>query len=198
MDRSLLLPFVFFLGSVPSIAISANYSPATYILQVSSNLSCETLNIELISQADDTRQHLRYGSSAFAAVEMPSGFYTFGDVTCINKEDAKVHDLLRNKIAPIHLYAGQAYYGGRIIFEEVVAVDANGSPDVLSHCPRVMSRARGQSSNQCRDGVGVDTSAPTSKQINVYRPEVTEQDISVVRSALSASKAQLLYLPLEL
>jgi hypothetical protein len=61
-----------------------------------------------------------------------------------------------------------------------------------------MSRARGQSSNQCRDGVGVDTSAPTSKQINVYRPEVTEQDISVVRSALSASKAQLLYLPLEL
>lgn len=198
MDRLVLLCFVFFLGTVPSIAFSANYAPATYILQVSSNLSCETLDIELISQADDTRQHIRYGSSAFAAVQMPSGTYTFGDVTCMNKEDAKVHNLLSDKIAPIHLNAGQAYYGGRIIFEEVVSVDANGSPDVFSNCPRVMSRARGQSSNQCSDGVGVDTSAPTSKQINVYRPEVTDQDIAVVRSALSASKEQLLYLPLKL
>ena len=198
MDRLLLLTLVFFLGTVPSIAISANYTPATYILQVSSNLGCETLDIELISQADDTRQHIRYGSSAFAAVEMPSGTYIFGDVTCINKEDAKVHNLLSDKIAPIHLNAGQVYYGGRIIFEEVVSVDANGSPDVFNNCPRVMSRARGQSSNQCSDGVGVDTSAPTSKQINVYRPEVTDQDIAVVRSALSATKEQLLYLPLKL
>ena len=198
MDRLLLLTLVFFLGTVPSIAISANYTPATYILQVSSNLGCETLDIELISQADDTRQHIRYGSSAFAAVEMPSGTYIFGDVTCINKENAKVHNLLSDKIAPIHLNAGQAYYGGRIIFEEVVSVDANGSPDVFNNCPRVMSRARGQSSNQCSDGVGVDTSAPTSKQINVYRPDVTDQDIAVVRSALSATKEQLLYLPLKI
>jgi hypothetical protein len=198
MGRTLLLLFVFLLGSVPSIAISAKFSPATYILQISSNLSCETLDIELISQADDTRQHIRYGSSAFAAVELPSGSYTFGDVTCMNKEDTKAHDLLSDKIAPIHLNAGQAYYGGRIIFEEVVAVDANGSPDVFSNCPRVMSRARGQSSNQCRDGVGVDTSAPTSKHINVYRPEVTDEDLAVVRSALSATKEQLLYLPLKL
>jgi hypothetical protein len=198
MDRLVLFSIIFFLGTVPIVAISANSFPATYILQVSSNLSCETLDIELISQADDTRQHIRYGSSAFAAVEMPSGSYTFGDVTCMNKDDAKVHDLLSDKIAPIYLNAGQAYYGGRIIFEEVVAVDANGSPDVLSNCPRVMSRARGQGSNQCRDGVGVDTSAPTSKQINVYRPEVTDEDLAIVRSALSATKKQLLYLPLEL
>jgi hypothetical protein len=198
MDRLVLLSFVFFLGAVPSIAISANYSPATYIMQVSSNLNCETLDIELISQADDTRQHIRFGSSAFSAVEVPSGTYAFGGVTCTNKNDAKVHDLLSDKIAPIQLNAGQAYYGGRIIFEEVVAVDANGTPDVFSNCPRVISRARGQSVNDCADGVGVDTSAKTSKHINVYRPEVTDQDIAVVRSAFSASKEQLLYLPLKL
>jgi hypothetical protein len=46
--------------------------------------------------------------------------------------------------------------------------------------------------------VGVDTSAPTSKHINVYRPEVTDEDLAVVRSALSATKEQLLYLPLKL
>jgi len=198
MDRLVLLSFVFFLGTVPSIAISANYSPATYIMQVSSNLNCETLDIELISQTDDTRQYIRFGSSAFSAVELPSGTYAFGGVTCTNKKDAKVHDLLSDKIAPIQLNAGQAYYGGRIIFKEIVAVDANGTPDVFSNCPRVISRARGQSINYCRDGVGVDTSAKTSKQINVYRPEVTDQDLAVVRSAFSATKEQLLYLPLKL
>jgi hypothetical protein len=198
MDRLIFLSFVLLAGVIPSTAISANYSPATYILQVTSNLGCETLDIELISKADDTRQHISFGSSAFASVKVPSGAYTFGDVTCMNKDDSKVHNLLSDKIAPIHLNAGQAYYGGRIIFEEVVLADVNGTPDVFNNCPRVMSRARGQSINQCSDGVGVDTSAPTSKQINVYRPEVTDQDIAVVRSALSATKEQLHYLPLKL
>jgi hypothetical protein len=198
MKRSFLFSFVFFLGSVPGIAISANSSPATYIMQVSSNLSCDTLDIELISQADDARQHIRYGSSAFAAVELPSGTYAFGDVTCTNRKDAKAYDLLSDKIAPIHLNAGQAYYAGRMIFEEIVTMDAIGSPDVFSNCTRNISRARGKSINQCRDGVGVDTSAPTSKQINVYRPEVTDEDVAVVRSAFSATKEQLLYLPLKI
>ena len=198
MNRLALLPFAFLLGSVPSSAISTEFSPATYIMQVSSNLSCETLDLELVSQADGTRQSIRFSTSAFAAVELPSGTYAFGDVICTNKDGVEAHNLLSDKIAPIHLNAGQAYYGGRIIFQEVVAKDANGSPDVLSNCTRIISRVSGERSNECRDGVGVDTSAQTTKQINVYLPEVTDEDLELVRSALSATKEQLLYLPFKI
>jgi hypothetical protein len=198
MDRSILLPFLFILGLVPATAAFADPSPATYIMQVTSNLSCETLDIQLISQADNTHENIRFKSSAFSAVELPSGAYTFGDVICTNKRSTQVHDLLSKKIAPLFLTAGQAYYGGRIIFQEVVTVDANGSPKVLNNCTRSISRARGESSNECRDGVGVDTSAQTSTQINVYLPEVMDEDIALVRSAFSATKDQLLYLPLKL
>ena len=198
MDRSILLPFLFILGPVQATAAIAEPSPATYIMQVTSNLSCETLDIELISQADNTHQNIRFKSSAFSAVELPAGAYTFGDVICTNKKNVQAHDLLSEKIAPFYLTAGQAYYGGRIIFQELVTVDPNGSPDVFSNCTRSISRARGVSSNECRDGVGVDTSAQTSTQINVYLPEVLDEDIALVRSALSATKEQLLYLPLKL
>jgi hypothetical protein len=198
MDRSILLLFLFILGSVPATAAISEPSSATYIMQVTSNLSCETLDIVLISQADNTHENIRFKSSAFSAVDLPSGVYTFGDVICTKKRSTQVHDLLSKKIAPLHLAAGQAYYGGRIIFQELVTMDANGSPDVLSNCTRSISRARGESSNECRDGVGVDTSAQTSMQINVYLPEIMDEDIALVRSAFSATKDQLLYLPLKL
>jgi len=199
MDRSILLPFLFILGPVPAAAVIAEPSPATYIMQVTSNLSCETLDIELISQADNTHQNIRFKSSAFSAVELPAGAYTFGDVICTNKESAQVHDLLSEKIAPFYLTAGQAYYGGRIIFQELVTVDPNGSPKDLNNCPRIISRARGESSNECLTAVtGIYPSAQTSTQINVYLPEVLDEDIALVRSALSATKEQLLYLPLKL
>ena len=198
MDRSILLPFLFILGPVPASAAFAEPSPATYIMQVTSNLSCETLDIVLISQADNTHENIRFKSSAFSAVDLPSGAYTFGNVICTNKGRAQVHDLLRDKISPLYLIAGQAYYGGRLIFQEIVTVDANGSPDVISNCTRITTRARGKSSNECRDGIGVDTSAQTSTQINAYLPEVIDEDIALVRSAFSATKDQLLYLPLKL
>jgi hypothetical protein len=198
MDRSILIPFLFILGPVPATAAIAGPSPATYIMQVTSNLSCETLDIELISQADNTHQNIRFKSSAFSAVELPSGAYTFGDLICTNRGRTQVHDLLSEKIAPLYLAAGQAYYGGRLIFQELVTVDPNGTPDVLSNCTRIISRARGKSTNECRNGIGVDTSAQTSTQINVYLPEVMDEDIALVRSVLSATKEQLLYLPLKL
>mgnify|MGYP000668580548 CR=1 FL=1 len=198
MDRSILLPFLFFLGSVAATSAIARPSPATYIMQVTSNLSCETLDIQLISQVDNALENIRFKSSAFSSVELPVGAYTFGDVICTNKENAQIHDLLSKKIAPLNLAVGQAYYGGRLIFQERVTVDVNGTPKVLSNCTRSISRARGESSNECRDGVGVDTSAQTSTEINVYLPEVKDEDIALVRSALSATKEQLLYLPLKL
>jgi hypothetical protein len=117
MDRSVLLPFLFILGPVPATAAIAEPSPATYIMQVTSNLSCETLDIVLISQADNTHENIRLKSSAFSAVDLPSGACTFGDVICTKKRSTQVHDLLRDKISPLYLTAGQAYYGGRIIFQ---------------------------------------------------------------------------------
>jgi hypothetical protein len=197
MDRSILLPFVFILGSGSAAAVYTEASPATYIMQVTSNLSCETLDIELVSQADDTRKNIRFTSSAFSAVEVPSGAYSFGDVICTNEENAQTHDLLSEKMPPLNFSAGQAYYGGRIIFQELVTVDPNGVPDVLDNCTRGTSRARGANSNECRDGVGVNTSAKTNTQINVYLPEVTDEELAVVRNAMSATKEQLLYLPLK-
>jgi hypothetical protein len=111
----------------------------------------------------------------------------------------QAHDLLSEKIAPFYLTAGQAYYGGRIIFQELVTVDPNGSPKDLNNCTRIISRARGESSNECLTAVtGIYPSAQTSTQINVYLPEVLDEDIALVRSALSATKEQLLYLPLKL
>ena len=197
MDRSILLPFIFILGSGSAAAAYTESAPATYIMQVTSNLSCETLDIELISKVDASRKNIRFTSSAFAAVEVPSGAYSFGDVICTNKENAKAHDLLSENMPPLNFSAGQAYYGGRIIFQELVTADPNGAPDVLSNCTRSISRVRGASSNECRDGVGVDTSAQTNMQINVYLPDVTDEDLALVRTAMSATKEQLLYLPLK-
>ncbi|MEP2653281.1 MAG: hypothetical protein ABJH06_14960, partial [Paraglaciecola sp.] len=196
MDRSILLPMLFVFGPVSATPSITEASPATFIMQVTSNLSCETLDIELISRADNTHENIRFESNAYSAVELPSGAYEFGDVICMNKENAQTLDLLNDKIAPINLTAGQAYYAGRLIFQEVVEVEANGSPNVLSNCPRIISRARDESSNACHDGIGVDTLAQTSKAVNVYLPEVKDEDIALVREALFATESQLLYLPL--
>lgn len=197
MVRSVLIPLVFVLGSIPAFVVSANPSQATYILQVTSNLNCETLDIELVSQANDTRENIRFTTSAFAAVDVPSGAYSFGNVICTNKGRLQAHSLLGEKMALLNFSAGQAYYGGRVIFQELVTTDPTGAPDVLDNCTQSISRARGERSNECRDGTGVDTSAKTNTQINVYLPDVTDEDIELVRTALTVTKEQLLYLPLK-
>lgn len=78
---------------------------------------------------------------------------------------------------PLNLVFGQAYYIGRLKFQEVV-VYTDSAPKVLSNCTHIISKARGMKSNECCDGEGVD--------------------IESVRSALSVTKEQLLYLPLKI
>ncbi|MBT8448131.1 MAG: hypothetical protein KJO69_00475 [Gammaproteobacteria bacterium] len=196
MYRSVILVLMLTLSSVSAIGKAADSAPATYLLQIASNLGCETLDINLISQSDESRKNLRYTTSAFAAVELSAGTHAFGDVTCVYKDGQQTFDILSNKFAPISLSAGQAYYGGRLIFKEVQTMDVNGTPKVLSNCTQLNSRARGESSNECRDGVGVNTSAQIAKEIELYIPDVTDEDLTTIRNTLSLTKEQLLYLPL--
>ena len=197
MYRSVILVLILTLGSVSSIVKSADAAPATYLLQISSNLGCETLDIEFISQANEARKNLRFTTSAFAAVELSAGTYAFGNVTCRYKDSQQTFDILNDKLTPLTLSAGQSYYGGRLIFKEVQTVDVNGTPKVLSNCTQVNSRARGETSNECRDGVGVNSSAQTSKEIELYIPDVSDEDLTAIRNTLSLTKDQLLYLPLK-
>jgi hypothetical protein len=188
---------VFIIAVTPAHAKEPNAAPASYILQVSSNLGCDSLNIELISKAAKKSHYLKYTSSAFAAVDLPAGEYAFGDVTCTNQNETQAFDVLKGTMTPLVFSPGRAYYGGRLIFKKVEDIDPAGTPDVLKNCTREFSRARGEPTNDCQDGIGVDTAAQTARQINVYIPDPSDEDISTVRTALKATKEQLLYMPLK-
>ena len=182
------------------LAFSTNASDlakATYVLQVSSNLGCVNLDIELISDKLDTPQYVKFTSSAYGATTLPQGEYTFGSVICIDKEGRQELDVLKGKIMAFSLSAGKVYYGGRLIFKKVEGLDVNSAPKVIENCTQMISSARGEPSNECSDGVGVDTAARKNYQVNVYAPEVTEKDIEIVRTALSLSENQLIYLPIK-
>ena len=196
MHKSIGLISVLTLLINPTIAHTANEVTATYVIQATSNLGCEALSIELISQTQDTRQNIVFTTGAFAAAQLAPGTYTFGDVTCKNAQDEQSFDVLSGIISEFSVNTSQAYYGGRIIFQKNVEMDINSAPQALSNCTRSISRARGDSGEECLDGTGADTSAPIAKQLNVYIPEVTPQDVDAVRKALSATKEQLIYLPL--
>ncbi|MDC0602652.1 hypothetical protein OAP14_06430 [Aliiglaciecola sp.] len=189
-----VLSVVSALGSAPATANAVESAPATYIMQVSSNLGCSSLNIELISTSNNPSGNIEFTTGAYAATKLNPGAYRFGDVTCNNKEGVQTFDVLKDKFSPISLKGGQSYYAGRLIFEEKVK-DDGGSSEVFDNCTRVMSGARGEGSNECRDGTG--PSAAISKQVSVYVPKVDDEDINALRTALSATKEQLLYLPLK-
>ena len=193
MYRYTILVFIFLLGSLPGLAKSSDSAPATYILQITSNLSCSTLSIELVSQQDDTRGFLNYSAGAFASVDLPTGEYIFNDVVCVNGQKSEVLDFLKEKIAPLSLTSGHAYYGGRMIFEQVI----NEKDKVKDTCTRIMSGARGGSSGQCLLSSNSYTPGAGSRDIKVYVPEQSEADISAVRSALTVTKEQLKHLPIK-
>lgn len=193
MYRILVATFVSFFCATSMLAQG---SPVTYILEVSSNLNCDTLNIELISKADDSVQYLKYTTSAFAAISLPLGRHDFGQVICTTNKDREVFDMLIDQLPPLELNAEKAYYGGRLIFSETSQVAVNKAPKVLSNCTHLISKARGEKTDDCRDGVGVETTAQASRQIKVYAPEVTEDHLKFVRDALSLTEAQLIYLSL--
>ena len=169
----------------------------SYLLQVTSDLQCEQLDIEFISESGTT-QMLSYTTSAFAALDLQPGVYAYGNLTCTRDGTAESFSVLNDRLEVVTLSAGSHYYGGRLIFTKQKNLDANANPEVLDNCPEVISRARGEASNECRDGVGVDTSAALTNQINIFAPEVTESELEAIRKALSVDESQLQYLPIKL
>ena len=105
--------------------------------------------------------------------------------------------MLKDKVAKLSLSAGQAYYGGTLIFKEKEVTDLNAEPKELSSCTHIISRARGEKDDGCRDGTGVAKRAQKTKQINVFAPEATDKEITAVLTALKASKDQLQYIPIQ-
>lgn len=196
MYRIVILAIVFILSTVPVFAKAADTAPATYILQVSSNLGCEKLNIELIAKRGGTSHFLTFDNTAFAAIDLPAGGYSYGDVNCTIKGNTQTFENLLSKISPLHLASGQGYFGGRLIFKKADDVDPNETPEQLSNCTREFSRARGEEkSHECRDGVGVKNMV--TEQVSVFVPEVSDKDLETVRKALNTNREQLLYLPLK-
>lgn len=168
-----------------------------YLLQVSSNLDCEQLEINLSSQNASKTHTLRYTQGAFAAVNLPKGSYTFSSLSCTSKQFGQEQfDDLLSSLAPISISVGQNYYGGKLILKQTLGIEQN-LPDVLENCTNIISNARGESSNACTDGVGVSTDIEPQRVLSVYAPELAEEKVQVVRNALDMSSSELVYIPLE-
>ncbi len=203
MHRTTLIVLMIIFGFSTALANPVNSTRATYILQVSSNLGCDSLEIELMSQDKSTRGKLIFKSNAFASVELKEGIYLFDEVICKLKGNSQSFDMLKDKILPFKLNGNQAYFGGKLIFLESTDVDAHSELEVLSNCSNIISRTRGDKNGdsiqgtECRDGTGVDTSHQVFKQIKVFAPKATDEELSTVRTALNATKDQLIYLPLD-
>ncbi|PCJ47226.1 MAG: hypothetical protein COA74_11825 [Gammaproteobacteria bacterium] len=203
MRRTTLIVLMIIFGFSTVLANSVNSTRATYILQVSSNLGCDSLELVLMSQDKSTQGTLIFKSSAFAAVELQEGIYLFDEVICKVKGKSQSFDILKDKISPFKLNDNQAYFGGKLIFLDSAVKNAHSELEVLSNCPSINSRARGDehgdsiSATECRDGTGVDTSHQVVKQIKVFAPKATDEELSTVITALNITKDQLIYLPLD-
>jgi len=197
-SKFLILFLVYVTAATELHAESA--ADATYLLQVSSNLSCGTLDIELIATEHNSRRTLSYQNKPFAAVTLPAGRYQFGQVIC---DGNKAYDVLTS-LAPITVLPNQAYFGGRLIFKQAAELDDHEELEVLENCSKVVSRARGDEYGDsatgiaCRDGNGVATSLQPEKKINVYSPIVSAEDLQTIRAALNASEQQLRYMPIKI
>lgn len=180
---------------VIQIDVSEPQTPkANYLLQVSSDLGCEVLTIEL--QAEKQSHYLEFTNSAFASVTLPQGTFSFGNVMCKTGQTQQPFDVLKDKLAPISVAAGQTYFGGRLIFKEAQPVD--GSGNVLESCTRFISVARGEKQDNLCDGAGLSSTSQPARRVEVFMPDVTDADINVVRQALSASEETLKYLPMKI
>lgn len=137
-----------------------------------------------------------FGTGAFSGIKLPAGEYSFGEVTCKSNSYNESFDLLSDKFSPVTVSAGQTYYAGRLIFKELKEDDLSDTPSELESCPRTISRARGESDNSCRDGVGVKNKSG-KKQVNIYLPEESDEDVSKIQMALNINEDQFKYLPLK-
>lgn len=151
----------------------------------------------MIALDQKTSAELVFGEGAFSAAELAPGDYTFGKITCVDgHRGTESFDLLAQSAAPISVKPGQAYFGGRLVIQEVT--DETGSaPRVLDNCIRGTSRFRKEQSNDCRDGVGVDGERPVSKSVSLFAPKLKQGEIDRVRGALNATEEQLIYMPIE-
>ena len=195
--KSILILGVILSGPIFSAAADTSFAPSTYVLEVSSNLECARLEIEMVARDQKASAELVFGDGAFSAAELSPGDYTLGTITCVDSHrGTETFDLLSQSAAPISLKPGQAYFGGRLVIQE--AVDVNGStPSVLDNCVRGTSRFRKEESDDCQDGVGVNGGRPASKSVSLYAPKLKQTEIDRVRSALNATQEQLIYMPIE-
>lgn len=164
---------------------------ATLILQVSSNLGCDALTIELNSNGQ--QHHLDYSSNAFASVALPEGEFNFGNVTCRKGDDQQILDVLQDKIMPLHVDLGRTYYGGRLIFKQDIA---NQTDEDIENCRPVYSRARGVKQDNLCDGGGLETLAQASTQIAVYKPAITDEQVKTISRVYAGEGEPLQYLPM--
>ncbi|MEL6693060.1 MAG: hypothetical protein AAFQ12_08490 [Pseudomonadota bacterium] len=195
--KSILILGVILSGASFSASADTKVAPSTYVLEVSSNLECAQLEIELVSNEQDAPTELVFGNGAFSAAELSPGDYSFGEITCVDgHRGTETFDLLSQAAAPFSLKPGQAYFGGRLVIQEALDETAS-APNVLDNCIRGTSRFRKEQDNNCRDGIGVDGERAVSKSVSLYSPKLEKTEIDRVRSALNATAEQLIYMPIE-
>ena len=195
--KSILILSVILGGACFSASADTKIAPSTYVLEVSSNLDCAQLEIDLVSSDQKASSQLVFGNGAFSAAELAPGNYSFGDITCVDgHRGTETFNLLSQAAAPISLVPGQAYFGGRLVIQEAIDETAS-APNVLDNCIRGTSRFRKEQSDDCRDGIGVDGERAVAKSVSLYAPTLKQAEIDRVRSALNATADQLIYMPIE-
>lgn len=172
-------------------------APATYILQVDSNLSCQNIDVEVVSQEHGSVHQLSFKNQSFAAVEMAPGSYKFGKVTCRNPHKDNSYRLLENSLKAFTVEAGVSYFGGTLVFEESTH-RMDDEIKMFSECPKVRSKARGASDNSCFGIPDNNNNHRLSEyKINAYAPGLSNEYIEKVKLTFSsASQQELVYLPL--
>lgn len=172
--------------------------PATYVLQVASNLNCAQLDVQLLDPEGQSAGVLVFHTGAFAAAELAPGDYALGTVTCHDGDHGtEAFDHLKDTVAPFSLASDQAYFGGKLIFQATPSEPDESSPDVVNQCIRGTGRFRKEPADECRDGVGIATERRAGRAVNFYAPRLQDGDLDRIRAAFSASEDQLRYLPLE-
>ena len=195
--KSILILGVLLSGTAFSANADTKIAPSTYVLEVSSNLDCAQLEIEMVSRDQKTTAELVFGNGAFSAADLAPGEYTFGNITCIDgHRGTETFDLLSQSAAPISLQAGQAYYGGRLVIKEVVDETAS-APRVLDNCIRGTGRFSKEQRDDCRDGVGVNGEPAVAMSVSLFTSQLQQAEIDRVRNALNATEEQLIYMPIE-
>lgn len=197
MLRTLFVLPLLFITSFSTLASTTTPSNSLYVLQLASNLGCESLEIELLPESGEKAYALTYNTSAYAAVALKPGNYQFGKVSCEIDGTKQVMNILEGQLPPLNLTEEKIYFGGKLIFKQSSAITLNDAPDVLDNCPRHTSRARGTPNNSCRDGNGISTGPKKIKKVDVFAPIVEEKDISIVRNAFNVTESEIAYLPLQ-